>query len=245
MKVLIIGESCTDKFVYGKIDRLSPEAPVPVINPVEVTCNPGMAANTLENCKVLHPDCKLVLWSQEQKITKTRFVEKKSNHMFIRFDEGEESISKFNQDLSSIKYFDLVIVSDYNKGFLSDEDIKNIGLAAKVSIIDSKRILTSDMVSGYTFIKLNEFEKINNKNLQHSGIITTLGSKGAEYKNVVYPSPDPQETIDVSGAGDTFTAAFSLKYMETKNIKIAIEYANTISAYVVSKRGVVIPNETF
>ena len=87
MKVLIIGESCTDKFVYGKIDRLSPEAPVPVINPVEVTCNPGMAANTLENCKVLHPDCKLVLWSQEQKITKTRFVEKKSNHMFIRFDE--------------------------------------------------------------------------------------------------------------------------------------------------------------
>ena len=153
--------------------------------------------------------------------------------------------SAFNQDLSSIKYFDLVIVSDYNKGFLSDEDIKNIGLAAKVSIIDSKRILTSDMVSGYTFIKLNEFEKINNKNLQHSGIITTLGSKGAEYKNVVYPSPDPQETIDVSGAGDTFTAAFSLKYMETKNIKIAIEYANTISAYVVSKRGVVIPNETF
>ena len=59
MKVLIIGESCTDKFIYGKIDRLSPEAPVPVINPVEIIYNPGMAANTLENCKVLLHMCKI------------------------------------------------------------------------------------------------------------------------------------------------------------------------------------------
>ena len=34
MRILIIGESCIDRFIYGKVNRLSPEAPVPVVNPI-------------------------------------------------------------------------------------------------------------------------------------------------------------------------------------------------------------------
>ena len=48
-------------------------------------------------------------------------------------------------------------------------------------------------------------------------------------------------TIDVSGAGDTFTAAFIVKYFQTKDIPLSIKFANEKSSDVVSKRGVVTP----
>ena len=244
MRILIIGDSCTDKFIYGKVGRLSPEAPVPILNPVETTENPGMAGNTMANCLAIAPDANVELWTQPEQITKTRFVEKKSNHMFIRYDEGEEQISAFDKDITYLERYDLVIVSDYNKGFLSDKDIYDIGLMAPLSIIDSKRQLTDKMVANYNFIKLNESERINNNKLEHPGIITTLGAKGAEYQDKLFPSPKPQETIDVSGAGDTFVAAFAIEYVKSRDAARAIEFANNMSAEVVQKRGVVTPSET-
>lgn len=244
MRILIIGDSCTDKFIYGKVGRLSPEAPVPILNPVETTENPGMAGNTMANCLAIAPDANVELWTQPEQITKTRFVEKKSNHMFIRYDEGEEQISAFDKDITYLEKYDLVIVSDYNKGFLSNKNIYDIGLMAPLSIIDSKRQLTDKMVANYSFIKLNELERINNNKLEHPGIITTLGAKGAEYQGKLFPSPKPQETIDVSGAGDTFVAAFAIEYVKSRDVARAIEFANNMSAEVVQKRGVVTPSET-
>ena len=244
MRILIIGDSCTDKFIYGQVERLSPEAPVPILNPVETTENPGMAGNTMANCLAIAPDANVEIWTQPELITKTRFVEKKSNHMFIRYDEGEEQISAFDKDLTYLERYDLVIVSDYNKGFLSNKDIYDIGLMAPLSIIDSKRQLTDKMVDNYNFIKLNESERINNNKLEHPGIITTLGAKGAEYQGKLFPSPKPQETIDVSGAGDTFVAAFAIEYVKSRDAARAIEFANNMSAEVVQKRGVVTPSET-
>lgn len=241
MKILVIGESCIDRFIYSNAGRLSPEAPVPVLTPVKTEENPGMAGNTKANCEVIAPKAQVDLWSQSDKITKTRFVEQKSNHMFIRYDEGEESISSFGYDLTELDSYDIVIVSDYNKGFLSDKDIKEIGKRSKLSIIDSKRSLTNDLVGDYTFIKLNESEYAHNSGLRHVGIIATLGSKGAMWQDKIFPSPIPQETIDVSGAGDTFTAAFIIRYFDSKNAAHSIEFANRMSANVVSRRGVVTP----
>jgi D-beta-D-heptose 7-phosphate kinase/D-beta-D-heptose 1-phosphate adenosyltransferase len=144
--------------------------------------------------------------------------------------------------LDFISSFDFVIVSDYNKGFLSDELIERIGLKSKLSILDSKRKLTKEIVNSFTFVKLNEIEHENNKDLKgFENIITTLGSKGCKYKGKIYSSPNPQETIDVSGAGDTFTSALIVKYFETKNIDLAITFANEVSAIVVNKRGVATP----
>ena len=49
MKFLAIGDSCTDVFVYGRCDRICPEAPVPVFTPVKTKTNGGMAANVQSN----------------------------------------------------------------------------------------------------------------------------------------------------------------------------------------------------
>ena len=243
MKVLVIGETCVDKFVYGEVNRISPEAPVPVFIPLETKTNPGMAGNTIANVKAI-TNASVMNIVQDGDITKTRYVDRKTNHMFLRVDEGENNVKPFEWTMPidmALGLADIVIVSDYNKGFLSNADLKEIARKSIVSILDSKRKLTSDIIEGFTFVKLNESERNNNSSLDNSNIITTLGSRGAEYRNVIYPSPNPQQTIDVSGAGDTFTASFIVKYFETNDIETAIKFANEKSSIVVSKRGVVTP----
>jgi D-glycero-beta-D-manno-heptose-7-phosphate kinase len=244
VKVLVIGEVCTDKFVYCDIKRLSPEAPVPVLNPIKTVKNQGMAGNTIANIKALESSYYTMLLGQLETITKTRYVEKKSNHMFLRVDEGEDKITPFKWSLmvdTMLGESDIVIVSDYNKGFLTNGDLKEIARKSKLSILDSKRKLTDDIIKGFTFVKLNESESKNNPDLTTDNIIVTLGSNGAKYQDTHLPSPNPQQTIDVSGAGDTFTAAFIVKYFETKDVLFAINFANRKASEVVSKRGVVTP----
>ena len=245
IKILIIGETCVDKFIYCDTNRLSPEAPVPILNPLYTTHNAGMAANTAANVKALFPNSSISYLIQDGDITKTRYIEEKSNHMFLRVDKGEDSIKSFKWSLAvdvMLGEADITIVSDYNKGFLNDLDLQRIAIISKLSILDSKRKLTNDIIKDFTFVKLNESERINNSDLTTRNIITTLGKKGAHYDGKSFESPNPQDTIDVSGAGDTFTAAFILKYYETKDISASIRFANEKSSEVVSKRGVVVPS---
>ena len=244
-KILVIGEKCIDKFMYCDVSRFSPEAPVPVLNPIEIVENDGMSGNVVRNILAMKSDSLVSHWCQDEIITKTRFVEKKSNHMFLRLDDGETNISKvelIDERIQELGHFNIVIVSDYDKGFMTNDDLLTIGKNSKVSILDSKRKLSKEIVNSFTFVKLNEKESLQNSDLlECKNILVTLGSKGTKFNDEVYPSPNPQETIDVSGAGDTFTSAFILKYLETGDIKTSIIYANEMSSIVVSKRGVATP----
>ena len=244
-KILVIGEKCIDRFMYCDVSRFSPEAPVPVLNPIEIVENDGMAGNVVRNILAMKSDSLVAHWYQDEIITKTRFVEKKSNHMFLRLDDGESNISKvelIGERVEELGHFNIVIVSDYDKGFMTNDDLLIIGKNSKISILDSKRKLSKEIVNSFTFVKLNEKESLHNSDLlECKNILVTLGSKGTKFNDEVYPSPNPQETIDVSGAGDTFTSAFILKYLETGDIKTSIIYANEMASIVVSKRGVAVP----
>ena len=244
MEVLIIGETCVDKFVYCEAKRLSPEAPIPVLNTLYSVNNQGMAGNTAANVLALAPDAEILKLTPEGNITKTRYVEEKSNHMFLRVDEGEEYIKPFKWGPAvdiMIDQADIVIVSDYNKGYLSNIDLKEIARKSTLSILDSKRKLTDDIIKDFTFVKLNESEQNNNPNLTTRNVIVTLGKKGAHYNGELYESPNPQDTIDVSGAGDTFTAAFIIEFYQSFEESSAIKFANKKSSEVVARRGVVTP----
>ena len=53
MNFLVIGDSCLDVFRYGKVEKLAPEAPIPIITPEREESNPGMAGNVVRNIKSL------------------------------------------------------------------------------------------------------------------------------------------------------------------------------------------------
>jgi D-beta-D-heptose 7-phosphate kinase/D-beta-D-heptose 1-phosphate adenosyltransferase len=248
MKITVIGELCYDYFIYGEVKRLSPEAPVPVFVPKDEITNLGMAGNVRQNLWAINRELRINLYHQLKTIKKTRYVDKKSNHMFLRVDEGEglmDGLYMTDEMIRETKTSDALIISDYNKGFLLYNGIKNISKMAKFCVMDTKRSIDSGLIEKVDFVKLNEEEfeksKANISNEMLSKIIITMGAKGAKYMDNVYPADKPKETIDVSGAGDTFTAAFTYKYLQTKNIEESIIYANQMASIVVAKRGVATP----
>ena len=247
MVITVIGELCRDVFKYGNVTRLCPEAPVPILTDVYKELNWGMAGNVQENLLAHNPELNINLIHQKNLIKKTRYIDDKTNHMFLRVDEGENEVDTLiltPETVQTITESDLVIVSDYNKGFLTEEVLIQIGKLSKLSIIDTKKTISKDLIDSFTFIKLNEHEYQRNKNISDKNkdkFIITLGMNGAKHNDIVFPSPSPKQTIDVSGAGDTFTAFFSLKYYETKNISESITFANQMASIVVSKRGVATP----
>ena len=55
--ILVVGDVMLDRFVDGKVNRLSPEAPVPVLEFVQETVMPGGAANVARNLAGLWMRC--------------------------------------------------------------------------------------------------------------------------------------------------------------------------------------------
>jgi len=251
---LVIGETCRDVFIYGCSKRLSPEAPVPVFTPEEEVCTHGMAKNVYYNLLSLvkshsekHSVSKHV---SSHSATKVRYVDKKTNHYFLRVDTGDDKYERieFTDELKKLLInADCVLISDYNKGFLNVEDIINIRKLVRWAcpiILDTKKKV-KHLLPHVTFIKINSKEYAENvdaEDIAHysNTLIVTLGERGTMYQGRTYPSPSPQNTIDVSGAGDTFMAAFSFKYMEDGDIVSAINFANKCASEVVVKKGVVI-----
>jgi D-glycero-beta-D-manno-heptose-7-phosphate kinase len=240
MNILVIGESCKDVFIYGDATRLNPEAPTPILVPKYRTENMGMAANVVTNLKSLGFS-NLGWIHQNEPIVKTRYVDDKSNYIMLRVDE-ENNVSSLKISDYDFSEYDAIIISDYNKGFLSKDIIKHICSSNKNTFIDTKKDL-GDWVLDAKFIKLNNSEYKNPlhengilEKLKHK-IIVTLGSDGAKWNGNNFKT-NKVKVLDVSGAGDTFMAAFVFKYLQNDNVSNSIEFANKCAAHVVSLRGV-------
>ena len=239
MKVLVIGDGCDDVYVYGDCDRLCPDAPVPVFIPKHSTTVGGMAINVFNNLKSLGVDCDLM--TNNKKISKTRYVDDKTNQMIVRIDVGEENVDRININNINFKKYDFIVISDYCKGFVTESDIMEICSKFKNVIIDTKKIL-GDFCKEAKFIKVNESEFIKSKdyiNLNDfkENLIITLGSKGCQFKDKIYPV-SKVEVKDQTGAGDTFVASFVDKFLLTNNVEESLIYANKCATVVVQKRGV-------
>ena len=239
-RILVIGDSCTDVYVYGHCKRLCPDAPVPVFIPDYTIKNGGMARNVQANVISLGDKCDL--HTHEEDITKTRYVHDTTNQMIMRLDSGEGSVSRVS-NLNEITWglYDAVIVSDYNKGFLLPEDIDFICKHHKFVFVDTKKRL-GKWVSSCFVLKINEEEYEKNKavveevGVDHK-LIVTLGERGCSYLQKVYPVRKV-DIKDMTGAGDTFMAALCSEYMKTRYMVKAIEKANFAATIVVQKRGV-------
>lgn len=239
--ILVIGDTCLDVFVYCHCERLCPEAPVPVLDIVNQEENLGMAGNVHRNILDLEYPTDLVCNPNFKAITKTRYVDIKTNHMFLRID----SKSRYDRIdwLQNIPFesYSAVVISDYDKGFLTTEDILYIGRRHYLTFLDTKKVL-GPWAKSMTFIKINRKEyglsaPYLDDELQ-AKIIETLGSDGCRFRQVTY-RVNNVEIKNLSGAGDSFLAGLVVKYLQTDgDIGQALVAANNIATIVVQKRGV-------
>lgn len=241
-KVLVIGETCTDVFVYGVSKRKSPEGNGPVFVPTNEIYGNGMASNTAANLSAMGIDVDLFVDNGD--ITKTRYVDENTNELYLRVDEND-LVERINiYDLPDFVQYDAIVISDYCKGFLTEDDIATISKLHRLVILDTKKKL-GDWCKDVTFIKLNRFEAQNNddiileKKWLNDKIIITLDGKGAAYKGKLIKTKKV-EKADVSGAGDTFVAGFVSRYLDSHNIEESIDWANYCAGEVVKKKGVTV-----
>jgi D-beta-D-heptose 7-phosphate kinase/D-beta-D-heptose 1-phosphate adenosyltransferase len=233
LKVLLIGDSCTDRYNIGTVDRLSPEAPVPVLKIVESYDVSGMAANVYDNLTNLN--CWIAFITNKENIVKTRYIDSRSGQHLLRVDD-EPAIEPWDGDIGSRPWetYNAVVISDYNKGFLTYQHIEQVIRNFQGPVfIDTKKTDLQRFQGAY--VKINSLENSLATSLPDD-LIVTLGKYGARYKDQTYPAPTI-EVSDVCGAGDTFLSALTYQYLLTKDIEKAILFANIAASITVQHRG--------
>ena len=238
MKVLLIGDSCEDRYFYGDAKRLSPEAPVPILEYKRGVTSKGMVWNVRENLMSFRVET--YTSTHPEKIIKTRFIDEKSNQQILRSDEEPEitPISfEFPDEWKST--YDALVISDYDKGFITQEKLFELSNWFQGPVfIDTKK--TS--IPGNAFIKVNESEFKKITHFIPDNMIITKGGEGTEYQGKMYPA-EKVNVFDVVGAGDTFLAALTYGYLKYGRMEEAIPLANKAAAVAVSHRGTYVPTE--
>ena len=237
--VIVIGDKCTDKYVFGKTTRLSPEQPVPVLDQTKIEERPGMAGNTELNLQAF--GINTVLLSQRELITKTRFVDTNSGYQLMRLDETPKVGRIANAELKMAMMHmnpDAIVISDYDKGYITDEDLWHLcNNFNRPVFVDTKkrRLFHKDNV----FWKINkkEYNDLDKDHLPNdSHLIVTLGSDGALWAGMKF-LPQVVKVFDVCGAGDTFMAALVYEFLKTSNMQKSIDLANRAAAISVTHPG--------
>lgn len=291
-KVLVVGDIMADKYLWGEVERVSPEAPVPVVHVKEETISPGGAANLANNVAALGATVHLAGLIGDDSAgtqlleacldsdisTKAIIVDKNKpttqkirvlgqNQQLIRLDYEDTTIISADaaQTLAKkvielIAEADIVVLSDYQKGTLTKDLVRQIIKTAK----DSNKVIIADTKSeDCTFYKGVDLITPNNKEASlmtattgadqdsivkmgerlvselNCNVLITRASEGMSLfeKNgkVLHFPTQARDVFDVSGAGDTVVAAAALALASSATYEEAALIANKAAAIQVSK----------
>lgn len=234
MKIAVFGDLIEDVFVYGSCERLNPEGPSPLITHKNTITKIGGAGNVVKSLKNLglNPE---FYHSNSLPSKKTRIIA--NEQIICRLDEDRIS-PNLQIDYNALNY-DLVILSDYNKGALGDcrELIQrvqcNVFVDPKKEFINYRgafcikpnKLEFEKYFGSVTELNLKKFAVENN----HELVIVTLGRDGVVYcyENVVYHlNATSNKVADVTGAGDCFLAGMVYGIVKGYDIHKAIELGN-------------------
>ncbi len=288
-RMLVIGDIMLDRYWHGATERVSPEAPVPVINVTRQDDRPGGAANVALNTAALGAQtyllglvgkdeaasvlsarlqaagvaCHFTTTNSEPTITKLRAISR--NQQLIRMDFEERFSDSYatalNQAIAeNIDSADVVILSDYNKGTLSDcqSIIKLAKVKNKQVLVDPKG---SDFsrYAGATLLtpNMSEFEEVVGKcdteeqiinrgseliaQLGLECLLITRSEKGMtllqkEGTEVHFPARS-HEVYDVTGAGDTVISTLAAALGAGQSMQEAVAIANMAASIAIGKLG--------
>ena len=284
MEALVIGDLILDIYSIGQISRISPEAPVPVVLNAETSYAAGGAANVAANLasmglnigiagilgkdtsafqlnKILndyHIQSTIISSESKPTITKMRVIG--DGKHIVRLDSemsfSEESELLFEK--SSSLEAPLVILSDYDKGSLSDSKkyIAHFQSKGVKVIVDPKKEMSAYFGAWFIKPNKNEFVKYIGNFNSHEELVTkareaihdysfehmlvTLGGEGMMYITSDYSEFFPathQQVADITGAGDTVLAGLVFGLVKGYTIKEAILFSKRMAELSVTKVG--------
>ena len=279
--IKVYGDIMLDRWIIGNADRVSPEAEVLVLNERDQKFNLGGAANLAVNLKNIENEVSLygaigtdkeginvlkllkntniiVNLASDSKVTttKTRLVGDSGQHL-LRWDREQVYIGKEALDRLTENIYDndIVIISDYNKGTVTEDTIEDITATADVKIfVDPKQ--DARFYNGAFLVKPNmkEYETWNGKynktfaleymrDHNWTWLVVTDSANGIHVLNTDgtynYYKEDTKEVADVTGAGDIVLAVIVHAYNKGLSIPYACELACYAATRSVEKRGVV------
>lgn len=236
-KILLIGDSCYDYYHFGEVKRISPEAPIPILDFSHVIKKRGMASNVYDNLKALGADVHIVTSFSENK---RRYIDMKTGQQLLRVDEkiNEERYADVEAPLFS--NYDAIVISDYDKGFMTIADINDIRRSFDGPIfVDTKKKDVGNIGDCIVKINQHEYKNITSYPLPENLIVTYGGDKVLWNDRWYYPPK--VSAYDVCGAGDTFLAALAFEYLRKKDMEQAIMFAMKAASITVKHIGVYAP----
>ncbi len=295
--VMVVGDLMLDEFVWGEVERISPEAPVPVVWVREETSMPGGAANVARNisslggnailCGVVGKDhyarrllsllkkegvdIREVITSSSRPTTvKTRIVA--HNQQVVRIDREEvldlsdaEESQLLDNIFARLDDVSAVIIEDYGKGVISQSFlsklIPEVHRRGKIVTVDPKRdhftfykgadVITPNRkeLSEAVGRKLVSMEEVDEaarqlmRKLSLKGLLVTLSEEGMKLYtrgSAVHIPTAAREVFDVSGAGDTVIATFTMARCIGADPVEAAVLSNVAAGVVVGKVGVAV-----
>jgi D-beta-D-heptose 7-phosphate kinase / D-beta-D-heptose 1-phosphate adenosyltransferase len=302
-RIVIVGDVMLDRFVYGEVERVSPEAPVPVLGINREQVMLGGAGNVARNVSALGAkvqlialcgeddaghavnkllsdlpgvDAHLIVDADRSTSVKTRFVA--GNQQLLRTDiddpraVGADSIQALSDaTLECLQQSDVLILSDYAKGVLSESVLNSViaaaGKAGVTIVADPKghdfsryrgaSVLTpnrAELQAGASLPVNTDEEATTAARLIQAacGIDAVLATRGAQGMTLVHQedasihiATEAREVFDVSGAGDTVVAALAVGLAAGADLALASELANQAAGVVVGKVGTAVawPND--
>ncbi len=288
-RVLVVGDVMIDQFLYGNVARISPEAPVPVVEVAREEWHPGGAANTARNVSSLgggalligrvgadgaadqlrrlldeeHVDARGLLKAGDlPTIRKTRII---AQHQQVCRVDRERCAPLTAHEVARVAAFvraqpkiDAIIVCDYGKGFVTQALLDAIKQLAPIVTLDPKptRELRLDGLTAMTPNRLETLQLAGRptgdddwrsageallKKWQPKMLLSTLGEQGMclfrQGRKQVHIPTVAREVFDVSGAGDTVIAAFTLALASGATPEEAAVISNYAAGVVVGKLG--------
>jgi len=293
--ILCIGDIILDHYIYGRVDRMSPEAPIPILLFEQENFQLGGVGNVARNLSNLGAKCSLVTLSgndiSSKKINKLILEEKNIKQLKVKLIDFETPIktryinnfdhlvrvdkenthfkisNKFKKNLlilldSEIKKSDLVILSDYNKGFLDKDLIQKVVKAAKKykkTIIADPKKNDLNAYAGVDIITPNQMEIFDaaGKNLKNEKEIITFCKEAIIKHNIkeilltrsekgmlligrdysIKFKANAKKVYDVTGAGDTVIGTLALMKTLGINTTISSQISNYAAGIIIGKRG--------
>lgn len=284
IKILVVGDIMLDKYVVGDVSRISPEAPVPVVNVREEYSTLGGCGNVVRNIREfgVNVDClasigsdlegKIILdklkeigvnpllcFGSEISTVKERIIAEHRSVQMLRIDREETTTVDASLAINRLKdsdnKYDMIVISDYAKGMISNELMKYLKSIKKANIIVDPKPVNAWMYNNIYMITPNEkewalIELSSSCKLQNiKYVLKTMGKKGMKliegYKEW-YIEAEPVEVYNVSGAGDTVVAVMAVCLSMGIDAPISAKIANKCASYVVTQSGTaVVPKDKF